>query len=266
MLGLGTRSTAPQQAAPTLTRTDEEMARLGTVAERRRILAKIATEAQRGAAQLARLAAQAADAADRETRARALLDAASADRALYQGEHLAASAGLERRLAGLHQDLIAGAPPKLDELVRDVALLVEDARWKADSKVDEGYQTPDGRWPMVASTNAGDIAAFKQLAARVIEALKTEQQVEAPSLDRVGPLARVTLKRAAIFRRAQRESDAGDLAPRSVVVPLALAEASAAIMDAPPPKPFLSPGAVRFVEADAEAANKKRWNSGEAWR
>lgn len=255
MLGLPTRSNPPEAST----------APAPTPEGRQRLLATIADEETRGAARLARLAAQVADARDREVRARELLDAAARDRAAYEAEHLADSASLERRLHRLRQDLVAGAPAELGELVRNITRLVEYARTKARTQLVDGFQDLSGRRPMLAATNTDAIAALIEAAGRVVAALRAEQHSEAPRLDRFGPFAEVAVPRAR-FQPARRDSDDGELVPLVLVVPLVLAEAWAAISGVGSPKPMLSPGEARFLEADVEAANRKRWNSGEAWR
>jgi hypothetical protein len=233
--------------------------------ERQRIREEIDAEQAAGTERLAQLTARIEDAREREARARDLLAAASAARGEYEAERLALSSSLERCVVRLQQKLVDGAPVKLEELIQDISLLAECARWKADSKDGRGYEDLAGRRPIVASTNTTAISALIEAAGRAVGELQAEQQAESPDVERLAPLAAIEIPEAR-FQRALRPDDAGGLVSRILTVPLALAEMWAAITDAPPPKPLLSPGAARFIQQDAERANERRWNSGEAWR
>ncbi len=113
------------------------------------------------------------------------------------------------------------------------------------------------------STNVDTITALITAAGRVVGELRAEQQAESPSVERFA-VAEVSIP-AALFERAQRPGDSGGLVPRVVVVPVELAEAWVAIGGVASPKSMLTPGEARFLEADAETRNQKRWNAG-AWR
>jgi hypothetical protein len=258
MLSLLTRSTKTQQppAAPAPAKDAEE---------RRRIRLAIADEQAREADRSARLVAQFAPAREREERARQELIAASEARAALEAAQLVESAGSERRIVSLRQRLAAGAPPELQALEGEIAVLIDHARTKAETRIGRGFENLDGRRSELASSNADAVTALTTAGRLAIEQLRAEALAEEPNVERFGPFARVDIP-AARFAPAARHDEAGTFVARALIVPATLAAAYDAIGGVANPRPELSPGELRETTWAAERAAQRRWNSGEAWR
>jgi hypothetical protein len=240
------------------------LTRSKTSEARRRILAALAAAEAGTPERLVQLGARIAQARGREAQARRDLEAASFTRAQLEGEQLAASTMAERQAMNLRHELAAGAPEEIATMQQDIAALVDAARWKAKTVLQDGYQGLDGRHPTLVNTNTDVIAAFALAARHVTEALDALKYVETPDLERLGPFAELSLP-AAQLEAAGRYDDSGMFVARVVKVPAALAECYAEIAGVANPKPMLSPGEAREAERDAAHAMQQRW-SGEPWR
>jgi hypothetical protein len=161
--------------------------------------------------------------------------------ATAQLERLAASLAFDRHDARLAARLRAEAPPEIQRLRDDLALLVEAVRLKAETRSSDGFEDATGRRPGQASTNAAEVRAVIEAVGKLDKQLAALLEAEAPDLAPFGPCSEIRLT------------------SRMVRVPTVLAEALHAADGVPSLAMEVSPAEARQREWAREEAAKRRY-------